>query len=216
VNLVHGNSERPDAIDAHALHDVHRHHDHRRPQSQQLLEIESFSITDDRQIRRVSRLGAVRDGPDQAVARASGIQHRRGAGSQRHDAAGRGAHGEQFAGVVADLAHGFARRQRRADEQRQDQEFPHGRGGWGRNPVFAAHPAHPVPADRVIRGFSDRARHEARIGRRAAQESSASRARNLWRAGISFHTLTLSARTTMAATRICCMTVTYAHAAMTR
>ena len=32
MHLVHGNAQRPDAIDAHALHDIHRHHDHGRPQ----------------------------------------------------------------------------------------------------------------------------------------------------------------------------------------
>ena len=47
MHLVHRNAHRPDAIDAHALHDIDCHHDHRGPQRQQLLEIEGFRVADD-------------------------------------------------------------------------------------------------------------------------------------------------------------------------
>ena len=60
-----------------------------------------------------------------------------------------------------------------------------------------AQPSQPVPAARVIRGLSERARQAANRGRDAAQPSSASSTRRRRRAGSNFQMQKAAAITTM-------------------
>ncbi len=118
MDLVHRDAECADAVDAHALHHIHGHDHHGRAQRQQTFEIEGLRIANYRNGRCFSRFLAVRDGADQAMPRARGVQHRGGAGCERDDAATVGADGDFRAGVVVHAAGGRRSEGGRGREQR--------------------------------------------------------------------------------------------------
>ena len=116
MHLVHGDTESTNAIDAHALDDVHRDHDDGGSQADELLEVQGFRIAYYLDLRGFGGLIAVRDGAYETVCGARGKQHGGGARRQRDDAARRRTDADGLARIVAQLPERVRRVNRPCDE----------------------------------------------------------------------------------------------------